>query len=292
MNPIGTIHRSWLLLRAAVFVLRKHPRLIWFPILTAIFTVGIAAFFILPIIAITIAHPILPNAGPFDGLKWMPVWIAPYCLLIYPLSLFVATFCNVAFYSQIIAALNGDEVSLRGGLKVAMSRIKSILVWTLFGGLVGGIIRAIEERLGFFGRIMMGLIGLSWSVACVFVIPIIIREETTGNPITILKKSAAMIKRAWGETLTGYVGLRVVNMMFLILSLIALGGAIVMAVELKSLALGLTAGLLWFAAFVAWHIFTNLASQAYLCALYIYASEGVIPEPYDQSLLNLAWKVK
>jgi hypothetical protein len=283
-------------MRAAVFVLRKHPRLIWFPILTAIFTLGIAAFFMAPIIAITIAsfaaHPLSPHARPFDGLKLLPAWTAPYCLLVYPLSMFAATFCNVAFYSQMIAALNGDAVSIRAGLQVSVSRIKSILVWTLFGGLVGGLIRAIEERLGFFGRVMMGLIGLSWSVACIFVIPIIIREEATGNPITILKKSAATIKRTWGETFTGYVGLRMASVIFLFLSLAALGSAIVLAVELNNLALGLVAGLLWFLAFIAWHMFTSLASQAYLCALYIYASEGVIPEPYDQSLLNVAWKVK
>jgi hypothetical protein len=36
----------------------------------------------------------------------------------------------------------------------------------------------------------------------------------------------------------------------------------------------------------------NIASQVYRCALFIYASEGVVPGPYDQDMMDLAWKVK
>jgi hypothetical protein len=67
-----------------------------------------------------------------------------------------------------------------------MGRIKSILVWSLFDEIVGGLIREIEGRLGFFGRIVMGLIGLAWSVACVFVIG---PEEEYSAFAQALKKS-------------------------------------------------------------------------------------------------------
>jgi len=36
----------------------------------------------------------------------------------------------------------------------------------------------------------------------------------------------------------------------------------------------------------------QVASQVYRCALFIYASEGVVPGPYDQDMMDLAWKVK
>ena len=36
----------------------------------------------------------------------------------------------------------------------------------------------------------------------------------------------------------------------------------------------------------------QVASQVYRCALFVYASEGVVPGPYDQDMMDLAWKVK
>jgi hypothetical protein len=37
---------------------------------------------------------------------------------------------------------------------------------------------------------------------------------------------------------------------------------------------------------------TNVVNSVYRCALFIYATEGVIPEPFDKELLDSAWKVK
>jgi hypothetical protein len=36
----------------------------------------------------------------------------------------------------------------------------------------------------------------------------------------------------------------------------------------------------------------NVVNAVYRCALFIYATEGVIPEPFDKELLAPAWKVK
>jgi len=70
-------------------------------------------------------------------------------------------------------------------------------MWTLFAGLVGLIIKAIEQRLEIVGRILARFIGLAWSIASVFVIPIIVREEQDANPVSLLKKSAGILKRTW-----------------------------------------------------------------------------------------------
>ena len=50
-----------------------------------------------------------------------------YVAFLYFVSMFVATFFNVAFYNEILAALSGDQVSLSRGLKFACSRWKAIL---------------------------------------------------------------------------------------------------------------------------------------------------------------------
>ena len=81
-------------------------------------------------------------------------------------------------------------------------------MWSLLAGVIGVIIRTLEERLAFVGRLVAGLIGLAWSVASIFAIPILAREPSFSNPFAILSKSAETIKRTWGEMLAGYVGMQ------------------------------------------------------------------------------------
>jgi hypothetical protein len=37
---------------------------------------------------------------------------------------------------------------------------------------------------------------------------------------------------------------------------------------------------------------SSVVNPVYRCALYIYATEGVVPGSFDQELLDSAWKVK
>src|SRR2546430_5906287 len=87
-----------------------------------------------------------------------------------------------------------QTVSIRRGLKFACTRWKAVLMWTLFAGLVGLIIQTIEQRLEIVGRLLARFIGLAWSIASVFVIPIIVREEQDANPLNMLKRSAGILK--------------------------------------------------------------------------------------------------
>ena len=42
----------------------------------------------------------------------------------------------------------------------------------------------------------------------------------------------------------------------------------------------------------AWSYLSSVASQVYKGALYLYAAEGIIPEPYNREMLDMAWKFK
>jgi hypothetical protein len=39
-------------------------------------------------------------------------------------------------------------------------------------------------------------------------------------------------------------------------------------------------------------VFTGLARDVYVCALYLYAAEGVVPEPFTPELLDTAWIIR
>ncbi len=308
MNTIADrLRRSWELLQRSFLVIREHPKLLAFPALTGLFTTAVMLIFLLPIL-LTILAPHWLGGSPLSAVPETLGFVqqqngasvsfqtSPVGMVVlgavYLVSMFLTTFCGVAFNSEILEALGGNPVSIRHGVRVACARWKSILLWSLLAGVVGLLIRALEERLSFVGRLVAGLIGLAWSVAAIFAIPILVREESTSNPIKILTRSAETIKRTWGETLVGYVGVQSANWLFFLGSILFWMAAGVMAYLLSNPWLLAAAGAVWLACLIVYGYLAGIASKVYLCALYLYASEGTTPSAYDESMMELAWKRK
>jgi hypothetical protein len=290
---MAKLENSWRLFKASLTVTFKYRKLLWFPFLVAILTGIIALFFvsamILPALATHHWLALKNYAAPTPAMGAAYAVCVP---LFYLLSMFLATFFNVAFYSEIIAALNGKGVSFRRGLATAYSRLPSIVVWSLFAGLVGWLIRNLEQRLPFAARIFTGFIGLAWSIAAIFAIPVIIQEQPMRNPLKILQQSALTLKKAWGEGLIGYVGFSAASTVILLGSLPPLLLAGALAYLFKSVWLIAIALTVWLLGLLVMAYISGVAGNVYRCALYLYAAEGVIPEPYNQEMLDMAWKVK
>jgi hypothetical protein len=308
---MNKFRRSWLLFKSSVSVIGKNPKLLVFPVIIAGFVALIALFFLAPLVfkptgfALTQGEHWQAVFGSLFGQKFLPgeasggsseLTLTPtgvvFVLLIYFVSLFFATFFNVAFMNETLAALRGDRVLIRRGLRFAWGRLGAIALWTLFAGLVGLLIQLIERRFKIVGRIVARFIGLAWSIACVFVIPVLVREEGTVNPFVVLRKSAEALRRTWGEALIGYLGLQFGGGILFLGSLILLGGAVLAAVALDNYWILLPAGLVWLLAVCAFAYLGSVASQVYRGALYLYAAEGMIAAPYDKPMLDMAWKIK
>ncbi len=319
---MNKFQRSWQLFKTSLVVMRRDKRLLLFPVITAVCTFLIAVVFLVPVAFQSTGYsytsaqhweavgnslygpgsaeaPSVESDGTTSGAAVhhaqsggvRPLAVG-YFALIYFVSMFTATFFNVAFYKEILNALAGEPVSILGGLRFACSKWKSILMWTLFAGVVGYIIKALEERFGLIGQLVMRLIGTAWSIACVFVIPVIITEEGASNPVTVLKKSALTLKQTWGESLIGYAGVSFGGVIILLLSLCWLGAGVALAVVLKVYWLIAPVALLWLVALLLWAYVLGVASQIFRCALFMYASRGSLPEPYTQEMMALAWKAK
>lgn len=214
----------------------------------------------------------------------------------YFISMILITFFNTAFYNEIIHALNGQPVSISGGLKFAFTRIKSILLWSLLAATVGIILKKIEEQFGFVGRFVVGLIGIAWSVASVFAIPIIIRSEEGHNPLKVLKTSGLLIKEKWGEGLIGYVGINSFALGFSLFSTLLCGliaGLLIWQIESPILIL-VGMGCVWLITITSISYIQSIVNQIFQCALYIYASEGALPESFsvEDEVLEKIWKIK
>lgn len=306
MNKIRT---SLAIMGQSLVLIRRHPKLAVFPLLNLAGVVALLAFFFLPLVLETTVmdfgqdlraynEAIQHNRDPAtreisppvsfgkmtvgDGQFHMPVGLIAGQYL---LTMFLMTFINVAFYEEIIQAFNGNRVSFARGFALAMQRLKAILLWSLLAGVIGLIIRKIEENVGVVGRWIMALIGFTWSVASVFAIPVIVRDRDQANPVTTLKTSAGMIKRTWGEGLTGVLSISIVTMGLLVLTL-ALSILLTMIFGRPAfMALtGVAMAVLVFLGRVVHHIF--------MCGLYVYASEGVAPAVYDPALMEQGWRVR
>jgi uncharacterized membrane protein YeaQ/YmgE (transglycosylase-associated protein family) len=329
---MNKIKRSGRLLKASFAVLFREKRLLLFPVIATVLAAVVALFFIAPIVFYPTGHPVFStahwtalvemfarNMGPaeprashqpmlvsrygpalFFSQHW---WVAPIFALAYFVSMFLATFCNVAFYHEIMQALGGNTVSIRRGFRLAASRWRTVLLWSLFAGLVGYLIQTIQERLGFFGRIVTGLVGFVWSVACIFIIPTLVHDTETRSPIKLLQSSVGTLRQTWGEMIVGFVGIQLFS--FLAMFTMIIGILLCLGIPMVVFSHpspGLKIGhlmyyqasilLLFVIVATSFSFLGGLLNAVYRCALYIYATEGVVPGSFDKELLDSAWKVK
>ena len=315
---------TWRLVQQSFAVLMREKRLLFFPFVTSFLTVFIFLFFLAPIPFQPTGHSYLepehweavaesifrgglpqaeaegtaPGAAGAQGIE-LDTWFLGYLTVLYLVSMFLLTFFNTAFFNEIINALNGRPVSIIGGLRFALTKLKPIAMWSLLAGVVGIVIRKLEQQFGFLGRWIVALIGIVWSVASVFAIPVLIREEEADNPFEVLKKSALLIKRRWGEGLIGYVGIRAAGAvlavsLIVVFSILLVVLGLWVGTSLPSLLTPLIVVLVatWLLSSILVAYFENVINKVFQCALYIYAAEGVVPGPFDQALLDGAWKVK
>ncbi len=311
MGFMTRLNTSWLLFTQSLTVMWSNKKLILFPAITAILTLLIILFFIVPI-------AFQPTGYKYSEFEhWKAVGqrmitiesleshangnVPPKAELtrggmiliatLYFIAMFLATFFSVAFYHEILRALHGQDVSISRGLIFAISKLPSIAVWSLFAGLVGYLIRLLEEKVGFLGRMILAVIGIAWSVACVFVIPVIIVEESV-NPVRLLRESAAALKKTWGEALIGFAGIQFGSLLVGISSFVFLGGMLVLSVLLHSIAAFLIVCVLWVISLFCFSYLIGIANNIYRCALFIYATDGKVPGPFDQAAMQAAWKMK
>ncbi|WP_221032847.1 DUF6159 family protein [Actomonas aquatica] len=301
----GKFARSWALFKASLVVLRQHPSLLLFPIITFVCTLVITGFFLTPAVFYPTGYSLNESEhwislarmiGVYqDGVVEGPIRPEPvvyaYGALLYLVSMFIATFANTAFYHQIIQAFSGEAVSIRAGVAFALTRLRSILMWSLFAGVIGLIIKMLEERLGWVGALVMRFVGVVWSVASVFAIPVLIREGKA-NPIALLRSSAQTLRQTWGEALIGYLGVTFGGWIVAIGSVLFLGTLGVVSGVLQTPWPILSGVGVWLIAIIAYGFLMAMIGHIYRCALYIYATEGVVPAPYDAGMMDSAWKVK
>lgn len=281
---MGKFARSWALTKASMGVLRSDKELLVFPLVSAVTVILVALSFILPMFGL----------GLFDRMdrdgSGMPAAFYAWLFAFYLVQYFVMFFFNSALVGAAMMRLDGADPTVADGLRIARGKWRQILGYAAIAATVGMLLRAIEQRAGFIGRIVVGLFGVAWTLATFLTVPVLVARDV--GPVDAVKESAALLKTTWGENLIGNGGLGLV-LGLLNVGVILFGAAL--AVMLASQGLGVLA---IFAVVLAGLVVLGIAlvqsalTGIYSAALYRYAVQGNAPAGFDGVLLQGAFQRK
>jgi hypothetical protein len=192
MNFFTRLSNGWQMALNSFAVLKANRQLIILPILSAIAMLLAISTFVVAMFA---------SAGWDAELLREQSAVANYTILFlyYLVNYFIVVFFNTALVHCTHLYFNGEEPTVAKGLRFAITRIGAIFSWAIFAATVGTILRAIQDKVGTLGKVITGLIGIVWSVATFFVVPVIAYENL--GPIAAFKRSASLMKEKWGESI-------------------------------------------------------------------------------------------
>ena len=274
--------RSWELIKASGAVLRQDKELLLFPFFSAIATLIVGASFVVPLIATGALEQASTQGSE-----------APYLVfafLFYLVQYFIIFFFNSALVGAAMMRLDGGDPTVGDGLRIARSRIVQIVGYAAIAATVGLILRMIEERAGFIGRWIVGLLGLAFTVATFLTVPILVSRDI--GPVDAVKESAALLKKTWGENIIGNAGMGLVFFLFY-LGVIGIGLLFVFAVaQTGSAALIVLVTAILVLAVVGVALVQAALQGVYSAALYRYATDGNVGESFSSALLGEAFRPK
>lgn len=263
---MGRISRGWQMTKMSLRIVRKDKEILLFPFLSALVTLMIlGSFFVGMFITVDF------GGEDFAGFSLL---FYVFWAVFYFVAFFVSTFFNVAVIGCATIRMDGGDPTVRDGFRIAVENIKYILMWTLFAATIGMILRAIQQRAGIIGKLIIGALGMAFTIASYFAVPVFVYEKL--GPWKALKRSVSLFKNTWGEAIVGNLGLGVI---FFLLGLIGLMpiiiGVLMMAVW--PIVIGVVVAVIYW---VVLALVFSAAQSVLVAALYRYATTGKISEEF------------
>ena len=275
------LSNSWELVKASAQVLKADKELVIFPLLSfGAFVLTLVIFF-------------LPMA--FFGLGSAAsetVEIMAYVVgfLFYFVTTFIMIFFNSALVGAALIRLDGGDPTVSDGLRIARQHLGAILSWSLLAASVGMLLKALRERAGWLGSLVIGMIGIAWNLATFLVVPVLVTQNL--GPIDALKESARLLKKTWGEQIAGNLGIGAVAALAFVLYTVLAVPIIVLVAASGSAALIITAVACIALGYGALALISATLSGIYSAALYRFATTGEAGAFIDRQLLQQAFQPK
>jgi hypothetical protein len=266
------------LTKASAAVLRSDKELLLFPVISSIAALLVAATFLIPIIGLRL----------FEGGHMGPIGFV-VGFLFYVCQYFVIFYFNVALVGAAMIRLEGGDPTVADGLRIAKSKVGVILGYAAIAATVGIILKAIQERAGFLGKIVVGLLGAAWTVATFLVVPVLVAQDV--GPVDALKESVSLLKKTWGENIIGTGGIGLA-FGFIVFAVLLVGAILAVASSAISPYLAITMGVITVLAVLLLSVIQAALAGIYSAALYRYAVDGQAPAGFESGALQIAFKTK
>lgn len=273
--------RNYELMKMCFGVLRKDKEILWFPVMAGVLLCIVVLLFVFSFFA----YPAF-----FVELIVLAILVIPV------LAVFLGVFFEAAVVGCATIRLRGGDPRIRDGLRIASENSWPLLQWAIIIVIVGvalAIVRAIlnkltgksrgfafptglsqlcrasvdpqlsirsmnESRVG-IGDIVAGGLGIAWSAATFFVIPVILYEELSS--FEAIKRSGEIIKSVWGETLILSLGIGVV---FVFIGMLGGLGLIFIGAAVGSGAIGIVVAVAYWVALACLYFALNGVLRAAL----------------------------
>jgi hypothetical protein len=255
-------------------VLRQDMKLLLLPVMSGVACLAVVVSFAVPLAVLRPdeLHGMLENHRAVRNFQ-APAWFWGVLFAFYFCNYFVIYFFNAALIHCALFRFRGMEIGVSDGLRAAWRRLPLLVAWALVSATV---------------RLVSWLLGTTWSILTYFVVPVLVVERV--GPFRAIKRSAEILRDTWGEAVGGRLGIGWFLLPFWLLGLglMGLGIFIVAAHQVVGLIiLGVT---------VAYLVVLGLVNSALetimLGGLYLYATQGEIPEEMDRATLEQAFAVE
>jgi len=275
---------TWELMKSSWHVLMHDKSLLLFPVISGVACILVLLTFIAPAIGL------LPG-GLRDSLRGNAS-ILEYVLLFcyYVCNFFVIFYFNAALVAFVVTRLEGGEPTLRGSLREATECLPQIAAWAIVASTVGIVLKVLESRTGFLGRIVIAIIGVAWSLVTYFVVPLIVVERK--GAIEAIGASKGLLGKTWGKQIVSGLGYGLIGFLLtvpaIVIVLIAIWGAIASGLpHVGGFGLLAVAAVLYL---IALGIVMSALRAIFGTVLYLYAKNGTAPEGFAASDLQNAMK--
>ncbi len=274
---MNTMRRSIDLMKQSWAVLKQDRELIWLPVISAIVAAVVAAMVLIPV-ALTQDLGAISETNGSGSQQLSAGTIVALAALTLALA-FISIFFRAALVSGAHERMMGGDPTVRSAIAGALERLPKLFGWAVITTIVGTILRAIEQRSGTLGRIVINIVGMAWAVTTFLVIPVIIIENS--GAVTSTKRSVELFRHTWGENLSTQVGFGLIGFLaFLpVLALVLLGAAIGTLFGFVLIALGVVAGIVLLTVL-------NALGAVFQTALYHYAVSTQLSAEIDSTMLR------
>ena len=271
---------TWQLMKASWHVLMQDKALLVFPVVSGIACFLVLLTFIVPALGLGAAG----QGNLFRGQGEVLGWVLLFCY--YLCNFFVVFFFNAALVDFVVTRMRGGEPTIGNSLRAAAACMPQIAVWAVLSATVGVVLKVLEGRAGFLGRIVVSLLGFAWALVTYFVVPIIVIERK--GALASVESSKNLLAKTWGKQIVSGLGYGLIGFLLTIPAIAVLIAAFVGVLASQGSHAGgwgtlAVAAILYLVGLV---VVMSALRAIFGVVLYLFAKTGTAPDGFDAADLR------